>query len=438
MGQEFVRTQGSLVLDTNNTPILLKGVNLGGWLVQENWMCGITDSTDVNYGRDQITTLEDRFNDSQVEELINTWQENWITDDDFSFIQSHGFNFVRVPFGYRNLQDKYLNWKLDSTGNVNFEIFDEIVERAKNHNLYVLFDYHVWLNQDEQYSSISDQDTVINHTVQIWKEFATHFKDSKVVLGYDLLNEPTSSWNDYVMDMIYDSIRSIDANHMISIEWTNPDTSRWTNILYQGHFYNLYHNNLSLNMAAFESECAPIFDLHESLNVPFYVGETHCYTSDSTWVWSLNEYCQRNIHWSPWTYKTVNQWGWGLLNVDYNSAHVNLNTDDYLTIKSKWQDLSNPSNLYYLNNLIDIWSAATTCNTLEIPVVAQDDEFSFSFDIIESTLTVFDNLNFSIVNSIGQEVFHNNNLEKIDLNFLNPGIYYIVKRERNLGKFVKY
>lgn len=438
LGQGFVKTQGNLVLDTNNVPILLNGVNLGGWLVQENWMCGITDSTDLNYGRNQLATLESRFDDTQVTELMNTWQQNWIKEVDFQFLSNKGFNFVRVPFGYRNLQDKYLNWKLKPNGEIDFDIFDTIVNWAEQNELYVLFDYHIWLNQNIQYNSISDNDTTIDHTILIWQEFADHFKNNKTVLGYDVLNEPTGSWNNNVIDEIYDSIRAIDQNHLISLEWVDPDTIRWQNVLYQSHFYDLYHNDLASNINTFDSIYVPIFEMHNDFNVPFYVGETHCFSSDSTWEWSLNEYCQRLIHWSPWTYKTVNMWGWGLINVDNNSVKVNLNVDDFATIKSKWLQLSNSQNLFYMNNLIDIWSNATECSVLSLETVNKD-KIKFYYEPNSNILYLQEPFSFNIMNMAGQIVFNNTtDSVQFSLDKLEPGIYFLNNEFKQLGKMTIY
>ena len=43
----FVSTRGGKLFLPDGTEWVPKGVNLGGWLVTENWLCGITDSEDV-------------------------------------------------------------------------------------------------------------------------------------------------------------------------------------------------------------------------------------------------------------------------------------------------------------------------------------------------------------------------------------------------------
>jgi aryl-phospho-beta-D-glucosidase BglC (GH1 family) len=357
--QGVLKVSGTQVIDSSGNRFMLRGVNLGGWLVTENWMCGITDT--LNEGRSALKTLESRFTPAQVDTLVNTWQDHWITSADLDSISALGFNFVRVPFGWRNLQDQHGQWRLNANGEIDFSRFDWIVSEAAQRNLYVLFDYHIWLKQDSAYNSISDIDTVKKHTCLIWKAVASHFNNNPHVLGYDLLNEPTGSWNDHVMQMIYDTIRSVDPEHIISIEWTNPDTSRWTNVIYQDHYYGMSFATLAENQNYFNAQYLPQIQAYQALNVPFYVGELHGFNSDPSLAWSLEQYCLNDVHWSPWTYKTINMWGWGLISVYPNNVRVNIVTDSYADILAKWQQVSNRNNMYEMTNLKQIWRDGANC-----------------------------------------------------------------------------
>jgi endoglucanase len=435
--QNFVHANGKLIIDTSGNEILLKGVNIGGWLVPENWMCGIYDSTDAT-NRNSLKMLELRFTQLEVDNLVDKWQDNWFKQEDLEIISNSGFNFIRVPFGWRNLQDRNMNWKLDSTGNIDFRRLDWIVNEAKNNNMYVLFDYHYWLNQDVAYNVISDVDSVKTHTAILWKEVANHFKDNNAVLGYDLLNEPTGSWGDHVMDMIYDSIRSVDTNHLISIEWTYPDTVRWKNVMYQDHFYALSSSNLAGNQQIFNDVYVPILNLHDSLNVPFYVGELHTFNSDSTLEWLLSELCLRNIHWSPWTYKTVNMWGWGMINTMPINVSVNINTDSYNTILTKWESTGNESNWFFMTNLHQIWSDATDCNSylsnsngVTIP------EFSVYPNPAINKVYFSRYSNIQLYDCFGNLLMITNSpVIEIDISNLNVGMY-ILKDEHSSFKIFK-
>ena len=378
--QSVLKVSGKKVIDpATGAEIMLHGVNLGGWLVTENWMCGIQDNADTGKskaggqdGRSALMTLESRFTPSQVQQLVKEWQNNWITGADLDSIRAMGFNCVRVPFWWRNLQDKNRNWTLDSTGNIDFSRFDWIVREAAKRNMHVLFVYHIWLNQDIQYNGISGVDSVVQHTAKIWKAVATHFKGNPAVLGYDLLNEPTGSDHDNVMGSLYDTVRSVDPDHIISIEWTAVNTTRWKNVIYQEHFYNgLWGPALANDYATWDTVYQPMIHKYDSLNVPCYVGEFQAsQINDTALTWLLGKFCTEKIHWSGWTYKTVNMWGWGMISVYPDSTQVNLQTDSYSKILHSWSQLSVPANWFELQNVKNGWSGGAACTIGSTPVTA--------------------------------------------------------------------
>lgn len=371
LAQNVLQVSGQKIINpSTGAEFIMRGVNLGGWLVTENWMCGIKDDSDPS-GRSALQTLDKRFNQTEVKELVKVWQDHWITTSDLDKIKSMGFSFVRVPFWWRNLQDKNRNWIKDNNGNVDFSRMDWIVQEASQRNLRVLFDYHIWLDQDLKYDGISGVDSVVQHSAEIWKVFAAHFKGNATVLGYDLLNEPTGSWNAYVMDAMYQAVRSVDPDHIISIEWTDIDTTRWKNVIYQDHFYGLDGPTLEDNIAKFDKDFQPIIDRHKSLNVPFYVGEFQASQIGETALsWLLQKFCDQGVSWSGWTYKTNNMWGWGMISVYPDQTQVNIQTDSYSEIMTRWSRTSDPSNWYELANVREGWTQGAKCG-IQDPVSIQ-------------------------------------------------------------------
>ena len=63
--QGILHVSGNKITDQSGHQVILRGVNLGGWLVTENWMCGITDTTDSG-GRSALKTLEKLYSPSPV------------------------------------------------------------------------------------------------------------------------------------------------------------------------------------------------------------------------------------------------------------------------------------------------------------------------------------------------------------------------------------
>ena len=65
----------------------------------------------------------------QIQELFDTYQDNWITGYDFDVVRDAGCNVVRIPFWYRNFQmDDEGTWRRDKTGGIDFSRLDWAVE----------------------------------------------------------------------------------------------------------------------------------------------------------------------------------------------------------------------------------------------------------------------------------------------------------------------
>jgi aryl-phospho-beta-D-glucosidase BglC (GH1 family) len=96
---DFLVTKGRKIVNKSGDVIRLKGVNLGAWLIQEDWLCPYEEVSD-HY--EMLETLIDRFGVQKAYELMNTYEDNFITAYDLDQIAAMGFNCVRVPFWYRN------------------------------------------------------------------------------------------------------------------------------------------------------------------------------------------------------------------------------------------------------------------------------------------------------------------------------------------------
>lgn len=56
-------------------------------------------------GEDRKWAMESRFTKEQVQQLLDTYQDNWITEDDLKNIAALGCNVVRAPFWYCNFME---------------------------------------------------------------------------------------------------------------------------------------------------------------------------------------------------------------------------------------------------------------------------------------------------------------------------------------------
>jgi len=98
-------TKGEQFVDQSGKPFALRGVNLGGWLVEEIWMTPVAKDPPAGSGQKEIEdhyslwgTIEQRLGKAAMERVRTAWRENWIQDSDFQRIKDLGLNHVRLPF----------------------------------------------------------------------------------------------------------------------------------------------------------------------------------------------------------------------------------------------------------------------------------------------------------------------------------------------------
>ena len=258
---DFLRQDGTRLVNQSGETVQLRGTNIGSWLLQESWMAPVVGRDNEWAYWDTLQALESRFGAEATAELIKIYEDNWFTEADIDNLQELGFNVLRVPFWYRNFQtDDNGTWKLNENGEIDFSRLDWVVEECGKRGMYVILDMHgapgfqsvnhctgrigqTTLWTDEKYQDM---------TVELWVEIARHFADNPVVAAYDLLNEPMNGnpgksdrqlWELY--DKIYKGIRTVDTNHVLIMEgvWElanlpTPTVYDWENFMYSLHNYN--------------------------------------------------------------------------------------------------------------------------------------------------------------------------------------------------------
>jgi len=100
-----LHANGTAIVDDKGQPVLLRGCNLGNWLLNELWMMEMWRPDDPKDQWQMEELLQQRFGVEEKERLLELYRENWIKRRDFDIIKSWRFNVVRLPFYYGLLED---------------------------------------------------------------------------------------------------------------------------------------------------------------------------------------------------------------------------------------------------------------------------------------------------------------------------------------------
>jgi hypothetical protein len=341
----WVKTQGSRLVDAQGKTVPVRGVNLGGWLVQEPWMMPLeTRPKGAPEVKDQATMwreVERRFGTEEMQKLRDDYRSAWMTDEDFARIKAAGMNTVRLPFTYDTLQEpdgfKWLDWTID---------------RAARHGLYTVLDLHgapggqsdaMHTGQEGEPKFFSDPAN-IKKGAALWEQIARRYANRPEVLGYDLLNEPMGAKSAKELhaahNELYQAIRKVDSKHVIFIEdgYKGIDTLPrkekygWDNIAYSVHQYKFGSKDPKDHMTSMERMLGAIDRVREARDVPVYVGEFNVPDAGlgqlTDMVGALE---QADVPWSMWTYKVVMPGAaknvWGLYRNDKASQTLDVTKD---------------------------------------------------------------------------------------------------------------
>ena len=335
------------IVNENGENIVLKGVNLGNWLLWETWMGFVPEYTEDWAYYDTLQVLIDRFGEEKTAEIVKTYEDNFITEEDISQIEKLGFNCIRVPFWYRNFMTEDLKWLSENhDDNKGFQKLDWLISTCEKYGIYVMLDLHgAPGGQSKNHctgkagrNELYENEDMLNATIELWCAIANRYKDNKTVCAYDLLNEPQNnggydgeySWSaesedavsrtNKVYDILYKAIREIDKNHIISFEgvWStsvlpNPNEMGYENMLYQLHLYDSEKGMIRYRVDELKTA-------RKDWGVAVIVGE---YNNHECEEYAQKKYEKNDISRIKWTYKTYNAGdSWGIFNKDVERIDI--------------------------------------------------------------------------------------------------------------------
>ena len=327
--QGFLKADGTKIVDGKGNSVLLRGMGLGGWMVQEGYMLKISDQGQQHKISERIT---DVIGAENTKAFYKAWLHNHTQKIDVDSMHSWGFNSIRLPMHY-NLYTLPIEqepvagqqtWLQEG-----FEITDSLLAWCKTNNMYLILDLHAAPGGQGNDLNISDRDPSKpslweseanqDKTIALWKKLATRYANEPWIGGYDILNEPNIGFTDPVKDRngineekniplknlytrITNAIREVDKNHTIIIEgngWGNNYNGLmplWdNNMVLSFHKYWNYNDQESISKA---------LAFRKIFNVPIWYGETG--ENSNVWFTQAISLFERNdIGWCWWPLKKI-------------------------------------------------------------------------------------------------------------------------------------
>lgn len=310
----FVSVKGKEIVTPDGKPILLKGMNLGNWLVPEGYMFHFQKVSSPRMIYDLFDIL---IGEEDANKFWDSFRENYIMKEDIHFIKSLGFNSIRIPFNWKLFITEYPERKLEGVG---YALLDRVIKWCKEENLYVILDMHcapggqTGDNIDDSYGYpfLFESPASQLQTIKIWRKLAEIYKDETIVIGYDFLNEPIAHYFDkdklnLTLEPLYkritEAVREVDKNHIIFLGGAQWNTNFEP-------FGPPFDDKLVYTFHTYWTEVKQDViqrhvDLREKFNAPIWLGESGENTNE--WISGFRTLLEENnIGWCFWPYKKMN------------------------------------------------------------------------------------------------------------------------------------
>ncbi|MBV9462822.1 MAG: cellulase family glycosylhydrolase, partial [Verrucomicrobiae bacterium] len=133
----FLKTSGQRILDERGAPVLLRGVNLGGWLVPEGYLLKLKGQADRP--RTINALVEETAGPAFAKDFWEAYRDAYVSEADIEAIAAAGFNHVRVPFNASLFLSEGPEEKWIDDG---FNRLDDVIQWCSRHRLRVILDMH--------------------------------------------------------------------------------------------------------------------------------------------------------------------------------------------------------------------------------------------------------------------------------------------------------
>ena len=313
--QKFITTKGKEIIGVDGKPFLIRGTNLGNWLVPEGYMFKFNKTSSAKLINESFNQL---IGPVATRAFWKKYLDNYITEADIHYLKSTGINSIRIPFNYRLFTNEdYMGGEGEARG---FALLDRVIGWCKKEGLYVLLDMHCApggqtgdnIDDSDGYPFLYESKENRALTTTIWTKITKRYKNETIILGYDLLNEPiphfadTAKFNPMLEPLykaITKAIRAVDKNHIVFLGGAQWDSNFGIfGIPFDSKAVYTFHKYWTDTTTAVIQD---YIDFRNKYNVPIYCGETG--ENKDAWVGGFRNTLEKNnIGWHYWPYKKLN------------------------------------------------------------------------------------------------------------------------------------
>jgi aryl-phospho-beta-D-glucosidase BglC (GH1 family) len=314
LAEGLLKANGKNIVNPKGENILLRGINLGNWLIQEGYMMQTSSFANTETElRHKIVSL---IGEANTNEFYMLWKDKYITKKDIDQIAKWGFNSIRLPLHFAKLTSKDQPNVFYEEG---FATIDSTLKWCEQNKIYLILDLHAAPGSQNGGPISDSQDgkaglwTNVNYqnrTIDLWKKIAERYATEEWVGGYDLINEtaynfPNNNnaplWD--LMIKITNEIRKVDKNHIVFIEgnWYATDFSALPSKLWDDNLvlsFHKYWNQTDVGTINY------LINLRNQYNVPLWLGETG--ENSNAWFTECIELMEKyDIGYCFWPYKKI-------------------------------------------------------------------------------------------------------------------------------------
>lgn len=332
----FLKVNRQQIIQTaTGKPVILKGVNLGGWLMMEAYIIGAPNRPEKMFRQ----AFAQQLGNKALEEFDEAFRSNFIREEDIRTIAGLGLNCIRVPFHFRAVETS--PFKYGASG---LKFLDKVIGWAKKYKISVILDLHCAPgSQNKDWHADSDGKVLFwksklyqDRVYALWEFLADRYKDETTVAGYDLLNESvledTALLNRFYKTLIK-RVRKIDRNHILFVEGSNwamdiDCLEEFDDDNYVLSIHSYLPSEFTFNFVSdykypHSKGAGPFTKLlirqhmskyaktSQKRQVPIFLGEfgvnyRQGFFGEHLWVKDMLECCKEfQFHWTYWPFKTV-------------------------------------------------------------------------------------------------------------------------------------